>query len=551
MKMCISKPAFFKTIATAAMISLPVISPVAVQASSIQWQPTHKMNYNFTGNCQLQSNKISVTIHPFFAEVEEEAIIKTAGTVFTGDSATLEIFGAFKITDDAVIRSMLLWNGDKLLKAKLYDKKVADSLYEDVVDRDKVTYVPRDPALIYRLDDGQYEFKIYPVAINKERRIRILYSIPVTPSAEGVRFTLNPAFSTGARTNPTTIPVKVTADSSLGENCIITYGSTNKPLIYGATYNVPQTEFQEGMYYDANWNWISRTESIDITVPHQSTNSATSAVIASGKAAGFYTGIMLSAPKELKEIVERDIVQTYAVQTIIDLGTDKMVTDNVSLESPIGLYIKTESPWLGKVQWNIYNPKSGKSLYIHNQTVATTLDTAKISSIPLLWATKYAQSTKTQNLGGLYGFVDQRMALLALEKDSLKESDAKLYETTGVPLLNSSEIFVDAKNLAKLPSNYAVIEATPIKNELALKALKINLTVINGNELQLAIDNLNAETISVAIYNLKGQLIQNSQNIRLANGLASIPLNSVASGAYIVKINGANMNTQTAKFMIP
>ena len=84
-----------------------------------------------------------------------------------------------------------------------------------------------------------------------------------------------------------------------------------------------------------------------------------------------------------------------------------------------------------------------------------------------------------------------------------------------------------------------------------MKALKINLTVINGNELQLAIDNLNAETISVAIYNLKGQLIQNSQNIRLANGLASIPLNSVASGAYIVKINGANMNTQTAKFMIP
>ncbi|NLE03274.1 MAG: hypothetical protein GX638_00530 [Crenarchaeota archaeon] len=71
-------------------------------------------------------------------------------------------------------------NGDKILKAKLKDRTAADSAFETVVKRDEVVYEPRDPALIEYSGDNQYSLKFIQWAINKSRRIRILYSVPLT-----------------------------------------------------------------------------------------------------------------------------------------------------------------------------------------------------------------------------------------------------------------------------------------------------------------------------------------------------------------------------------
>ncbi|MBD3317261.1 MAG: hypothetical protein GF344_15855 [Chitinivibrionales bacterium] len=108
-------------------------------------------------------------------------MIATRGNVWSGDQSTLEIFGEFEMSPGTAIRSMLLWQGNTILKAKLKDRTAADSAYEEVVDRRRTQIVPRDPALIESLGGNRYRFKIYPVALARSRKIRILYTVPLRP----------------------------------------------------------------------------------------------------------------------------------------------------------------------------------------------------------------------------------------------------------------------------------------------------------------------------------------------------------------------------------
>lgn len=171
------------------LLSLCVGSALA----TIQWQTTH--NGFSSGTCRLESSSLRLLIYPYHIDVEEEAIIAPQGEVWSGDKNSLEISSSFTLTPGSAVRAMLLWNGSTILKAKLRDKIAADSLYEEVVDRQEEVFIPRDPALIEKIDPDTYRYKIYPVDINGSRRIRIRYSIPLQITAEGFSYEINTAFA--------------------------------------------------------------------------------------------------------------------------------------------------------------------------------------------------------------------------------------------------------------------------------------------------------------------------------------------------------------------
>lgn len=169
--------------------------------AQIRWQTTHAGTSS--GDCQLVSTRLTFTINEFCANVEEEAVITAVGRVASGDSMTLEIFGTFTVTPGTCVRSMLLWNGNVILKAKLLDRNLANKQYEDIVHRDTIVpVVRRDPCLIEYLGNSVYRFKIYPVAANHSRKIRILYTVPFTLVNDGPLFKINTAFTVGAALNP-------------------------------------------------------------------------------------------------------------------------------------------------------------------------------------------------------------------------------------------------------------------------------------------------------------------------------------------------------------
>jgi len=78
----------------------------------------------------------------------------------------------------------------------------------------------------------------------------------------------------------------------------------------------------------------------------------------------------------------------------------------------------------------------------YSQKCEPKTDSLAQSLLPLIWGAKYSLVEGTGNLGALFGFVDQNMSLLALEKDTLSATDAALWQQKE-SVLKPSEIKIN------------------------------------------------------------------------------------------------------------
>lgn len=166
--------------------------------SQVTWTTTKTTNgTRNTGAAALLDGKLRVKVFPGYLDVEEEVTIQVQGSVSpSNDASTLEIRGAFTLPAGAVVTGALLWDGDRVLQAKLLDNVKADSIYEDLVDRDSVPPPrPVDPLILSRTAANGYLVKVYPVALNGSRRLRIRYQLPPRVGAEGFEMRLQGALT--------------------------------------------------------------------------------------------------------------------------------------------------------------------------------------------------------------------------------------------------------------------------------------------------------------------------------------------------------------------
>lgn len=499
-------------------------------SQNMRWQTTH-LNGAFnhsSGNCRLESSKIKITVHQFYVDVEEEAVIGTFGNIWSGaDSLTLEITGTFSLSSYSSIRSMLLWNGDKILKARLKDRTAADSAYEEVVDRDKEVYVSRDPALIEYLGNNQYRFKIYPVAINKSRRIRILYTIPITCSGDKAQFKLQTVFHSGAYEHLESIPVEFVNSPSLLGSYKIKRNSGLKPIQFGSTYIFP-------------FNEIAYT-SIDIVADSLKWCHAYSYKIDSGNASGSYAAIIASMPDSLKKMITESAVYRYSCESVVILGEKKYVIQLPST-GVFSMLTKSTSPWDGTISWFVYD-EDGNTIIKYDQIIGVDTTIPECQMIPLLWGAKYSLVEKTGNLGGLYGFVDNRMSLLALESDTLSASAAAQYAESGVPPLLPEEIIVDPLKIGLAPKESIIAEYTSIivrQNRLEKYMLRLlsdhNLLVLFGEKAN--------EVLKLELYDLSGKLVYSLKNISAKGKSVKVKIPNNFRGAFIVKLVSGSYSQQ-------
>ncbi len=86
---------------------------------------------------------------------------------------TLEIVLDFNLPSEAIIHDSWLWMNDSLIvKADILDISQATEIYEDIVDRNQ------DPSLLYKKDNGGYQIRIFPLAGDESRKIKITYLTP-------------------------------------------------------------------------------------------------------------------------------------------------------------------------------------------------------------------------------------------------------------------------------------------------------------------------------------------------------------------------------------
>lgn len=506
-------------------------------AQTTNWQTTHLGNSSFhsSGNCRLEYDKLKITIHPFHIEVEEEAEISAIGTVWSGDSMTLEIVGQFILPKGSAVRSMLLWNGSKLLKAKLRDRAAADSAYEKVVDRDKQVYIPRDPALIEYVADNQYRYKIYPVAINKSRKIRITYSIPLSSTGE---FELLTAFTHRFAEYPKTISIEYYKSKTSFERYLTSYGTERKQIQFGSTYLIATTQIPNSFYYSYN-------RFIIIPDPVK-WNNAYSCKIDSGNVSGYYTAIYSSFPDTLKQLITESSVYRYTCEASISAGNKPIITQ-LPISNVFSIYIKSNSLWNGVISWFVYDNDGNEIIKYDQKLVIDTLIPER-DVIPLLWGALYSLSEKSGNLGSLFGFVDNRMSLLALESDSLDFATAVQYSDSGVPLLLPNEIIIDPSKIPSSPKENIIVDYTNIKM-ITDKLSGMQVYLLAQNMIVIEFFDGLVNNLKVELYDLNGRMVYSWKNVSINGKKVQLktPLN--LKGAYILKLR-AGFHSQQQKLIL-
>jgi hypothetical protein len=496
------------------------------------WQTTHNGSSN--GNCQLSSSKLLVTVHPHYADVVEEAEITTLGSVWSGDPKTLEITGTFTLSQGSAIRSMLLWNGNTILKAKLLLRADADSSYENVVDRDKIQFVRRDPAIIHYLGNDQYQFKIYPVDINQSRKIRILYTVPLQIENGQPKFQINTAFTNDISEFPTQIPFEVLQSDSSVSNCILQHGSVRKSVVYNATYNIPITDFR-GQYYDYSIGSY-KYNAVTLSPVLKEKNFWVQSKIDTGVTKGNYYSIIATQPDTLNKMIENKAYQGKSLnyEAKITIG-NKAHLSSVQKNSTVCMFIKTDAVWDSIVTWNCYDNSSGLLVFTIGQKFGKSADTACSPTLPLLWASRYSLKEKKTPLGGLYGFVDSKMSLLALEDDTLPKALYPIYQNQGIPLLTANEIVINPSKRPTAPQESVIFEiGTAVKNGKAALT-QFNMTIVN-NMLKIQFEKAFSGIFSAMLVDARGRVVQKFDNIQMKNLSAELKLKQGLKGTFFVHI---------------
>ena len=514
---------------------------LSTYASQILWQTTRAGSSS--GACQLESNKITLTVNPFSVDVEEEAVIAARGTVGWGDPATLEIVGECTLTKGTALRSMLLWNGQKILKAKLKDRKSADSAYQNIVNRD----VPRDPALIEYLGDNTYRFRIYPVSIDGARKIRILYSVPYQVVNSGPQFCITSAFTAGADQTPTQVPIEIRRATQTTGSYILTYGDVKKTVQFGATYQVPfsalatQT-YNYNYYYSYSSGWQSK--SLTIAPDSQATAMAYAATLDSGKTAGHYAAVFAALPDTVSAAVqELQPLERASVEAKVVVGSDAYITD-FNDKPFLCAYLKSAGAWDGVVYWAVYNSK-GKQVMQYRQACKPQTDAPTTAALPLMWGAKYSLVEGLGDLGALFGFVDHQMSLLALESDTLSRTEADKWAQSGVPVLNPQEIVVKQANMPSAPGEIVFFDfGTGVTSRVKNTGASLKIVVMANRTVSLRFANCKAGAISAKLYDIGGRLLGSWQNVRVSGATAELQLPPQARGCMILRVFAGGMLMQ-------
>jgi hypothetical protein len=110
---------------------------------------------------------------------------------------TFEITLQFDLPENAIVHDSWLWVGPYISRAQLLDRTRANLIYEGIVQR------RQDPSILYKNSSTQYELRVFPMAGNEQRKVKITYLVPVSWSSLGVSAPLPVNILSASQIKPT------------------------------------------------------------------------------------------------------------------------------------------------------------------------------------------------------------------------------------------------------------------------------------------------------------------------------------------------------------
>ena len=127
-------------------------------------------------------SEASLTVEPkgLFMEYGLYLSFSSEGSPWTEVHDTVEVVLNFTLPPEAVVFDSWLWVGEEIVKADILDKWTASLIYESIVRR------RRDPSILTKHSPTQYELRVFPMAGNEIRKVKIAYMMPATWSKQMV-----------------------------------------------------------------------------------------------------------------------------------------------------------------------------------------------------------------------------------------------------------------------------------------------------------------------------------------------------------------------------
>ena len=157
---------------TGMLASTPVQAQIRLQVLDPQQPWRH-----FPGT--IEEAVISMRPKGIYMEVGMYLTFSARGSNFSSFD-TLEVELLFTLPEEAVITDSWLWVEDVIIRAEIRDAWTAREIYENIVRR------RQDPSVLYKRGAGRYELRIFPMAGNETRKVKITYQIPALWTASTV-----------------------------------------------------------------------------------------------------------------------------------------------------------------------------------------------------------------------------------------------------------------------------------------------------------------------------------------------------------------------------
>jgi len=118
--------------------------------------------------------KAEFTIHPrgIYMEVGMYLTLSAQDTWFNGSENPLEIVLDFDLPDNAMVTDSWLWINEDIIQADIKDRWTAAAIYNDIVGR------RQDPSILFKQGDNQYQLRVFPLAADSTRRVKVTYLVP-------------------------------------------------------------------------------------------------------------------------------------------------------------------------------------------------------------------------------------------------------------------------------------------------------------------------------------------------------------------------------------
>ncbi len=145
--------------------------PGALRADKL-YLTNPRVNFK-TSPASIEEMTMIVRPHGSFIEVGTFMTFSCEGSEYDSNKDTLEVVLEFSEDPAAFINDMWLFmNEFEFVRAELMDKWTAGFIYEGIVQRMK------DPSILYKVDQGKYVIKVFPILGDGTRRVKINFFMP-------------------------------------------------------------------------------------------------------------------------------------------------------------------------------------------------------------------------------------------------------------------------------------------------------------------------------------------------------------------------------------